>query len=74
MGRIPKVRPNFSAEASCLADERDKIRAANPADHRLHELGKEINKLVAEHKWTLKRVGYGHEEIMVNHKESVQSP
>ena len=66
-GRMPNIRPNFPAEASRLANKRDKIRAANPADHRLQELGKELNKLVAKHN------SYGHEEIMANHKESDQS-
>ena len=50
-GHIPKICPNFHANATSLADKKDKIRATNPANARLQELGKEINQLVAEDLW-----------------------
>ncbi|XP_059220579.1 uncharacterized protein LOC131995697 [Stomoxys calcitrans] len=52
-GRIPQVRPNFPAQAVVLADERDGIRAMDPANPRISELNLEINRVVNEHKRNL---------------------
>ncbi|XP_073831662.1 uncharacterized protein [Musca autumnalis] len=49
-GRIPEVRPNFPAEATGLANERDELRRINPNDPRVRELTLEVNRLVGEHK------------------------
>lgn len=51
-GRILDVLPNFPSSAVKLADERDIIRAINPADPKISELNKDISKLVYEHKKT----------------------
>ncbi|XP_073821612.1 uncharacterized protein [Musca autumnalis] len=49
-GRIPEIRPNFPAEATGLANERDELRRTNPNDPRVRELTMEVNRLVSEHK------------------------
>lgn len=49
-GRIPRIRPNFPTSAAILADERDEIRARDPANPRISELNKRISSLVSEHK------------------------
>lgn len=54
-GRIPKIRHNFPSSATILADERDSLRETNPADPRLNDLNKDINKLLNTHRkeqWT----------------------
>ena len=44
-GRIPEIRPNFSTEATLLAEERDEIRKQDPSDARIKELTYEINSI-----------------------------
>ena len=54
-GRIPTVQPGFPTAAAQLADERNKLRAQNPAASQINEMNKKIRDLVEEHrreKWT----------------------
>ena len=54
-GRIPTVQPGFPIAAAKLADERNKLRAENPAAPQINEMNKKIRDLVEEHrreKWT----------------------
>ena len=54
-GRIPTVQPGFPTAAAKLADERNKLRAQNPAAPQINEMNKEICDLVEEYhreKWT----------------------
>ena len=54
-GRIIVVQPGFSTAAAKLADERNKLRAQNPAAPQINEMNKKIRDLVEEHrreKWT----------------------
>ena len=45
-GRIPKTFNALPSEAARLIDERDNIRANNPADDRISDLNKNINTLI----------------------------
>ncbi|XP_053968871.1 uncharacterized protein LOC128870292 [Anastrepha ludens] len=51
-GRIRDIRPNFPAEAAVLANERDRLRQADPRDPRIKDLYLEIRQLVTQHKRT----------------------
>ena len=54
-GRIPTVQPGFPTAAAKLADERNKLRAQNPAAPQINEMNKKSRDLVEEHrrdKWT----------------------
>ncbi|WP_333764851.1 reverse transcriptase domain-containing protein [Streptomyces sp. IBSBF 2390] len=53
-GVIPEIRPNFPTAAAHLADQRDELRARDPANPRIQTLSKEIKTLVNDHirnKW-----------------------
>ncbi|XP_049316872.1 uncharacterized protein LOC125779552 [Bactrocera dorsalis] len=49
-GRIAEIRPNFPAEVAVLANERDTLSHADPADPRIRDLNLEIRRLVNYHK------------------------
>jgi len=49
-GRILKTINSVPTEAAELIDKRDKIRAQNPSDQRLHNLNKDITNLINNHK------------------------
>lgn len=49
-GRIPEIIPNFPAEATGLANERDDVRRSSPNDPRINELTVELIRMVQEHK------------------------
>ncbi|XP_069962582.1 uncharacterized protein, partial [Bactrocera oleae] len=50
--RIAELRPNFSAEAAVLANERDTLCHADPCDPRIRDLDLEIRQMVNHHKRT----------------------
>ena len=49
-GRIPTTYNALPTEAAKLIDQRDEVKKNNPADARLPDLNKNINKLINEHK------------------------
>ena len=49
-GRIPKTFNALPTEAARLIDERDNIRANNPADVRITDMNNNINKLINDHR------------------------
>ncbi len=49
-GRIPQTYNALPTAAARLINERDEIRNANPADNRLPDLNKQINKSINEHR------------------------
>ncbi len=54
-GRIPRTYNALPTEAATLIDERDNIKKNNPADNRIPEINKNIDKLIRDHrkdKWT----------------------
>ena len=49
-GRIPKVYNAIPTAVVKLIEERDVIKQNNPADDRLNDINKNINKAIAEHR------------------------
>ena len=49
-GRIPQTFNALPTEAARLINQRDEIKKANPADNRLSDLNKQINKTINEHR------------------------
>ena len=51
-GRIPEIIPQITSDTARLIKIRDSIRKANPADDRLPEINKNIDKQIQKHKNT----------------------
>ena len=49
-GRIPRTYNALPTEAARLIDERDEVRKNDPADNRIPEINKNINKLIRDHR------------------------
>ena len=51
-GRIPKIYNALPTDAARLVETRDDIRNNNPADNRLPDLNREIERLIDDHRLT----------------------
>lgn len=48
--RIVYILPDFPLAATAIADQRDQIRATDPADPKIPEQNKQITAIINEHK------------------------